>query len=337
MDRTLTPQNRLTRRSLLVGSAALGSLALLPACATAAETELPTAKVVLLGTQGGPNANLKRSECASALQVGEALFLVDCGYGTRRSMREAGLDIYAVDAIMLTHLHDDHTADLVAILTHLATQTRRRDLTIYGPPGTNAMVEAVRGVLTPNATIRIADEQRHPSMLDFIKSQEITAGGPVVEQKGVTVTCAENTHYPMTEGEEGRPLSFGYRFDWGRSVVFSGDTSYSTRLAELAKGADVFVCEVIETVAMRQAFDAMVANGAFDGVAEGVWQHIVDTHSTPQQVGRMATEAGVGKVVLNHFAPGGLNELPDETYMRGVGETYAGPVVVGRDGMEVTI
>jgi ribonuclease BN (tRNA processing enzyme) len=337
MFRTLSPELRPTRRTVLAGAAVLGGMAFLPAYATAAGATVPNARLVLLGTQGGPNANLTRSETASALQVNGALFLIDCGYGTRRGMMQAGIDIYALDAIFLTHLHDDHTADLSAILTHLATQTRRRALTVYGPPGTNAMVEAVRSVLAPNAAIRIADEQRDPAMLSFIKSVEVAPGAPFLEYAGVTVTCAENSHYPRAAADPDRPLSFGYRFDWGRSVVFSGDTSYSPRLVELAKGADVFVCEVLEPVAMRQAFDAMVAGGAFAGVEEGVWEHILGTHATPAQVGRMAAEAGVGKVVLNHFAPGALNELPDSTYQQGVGQNYSGPVVVGKDGMAVEI
>ena len=121
------------------------------------------------------------------------------------------------------------------------------------------------------------------------------------------------------------------------SIVFSGDTTYSEKLVALADGADVFVCEVLEPVAMRRAFDALVAGGAFAGAEEGVWRHMVDTHATPEQVGRMAAQAGVGRVVLTHLAPGALLNVPDSTYTAGVAEHFGGPVLVAEDGMVVPI
>ena len=76
---------------------------------------------------------------------------------------------------------------------------------------------------------------------------------------------------------------------------------------------------------------------AFAGAEEGVWRHMIDTHATPAQVGRMAAEAGVGRVVLTHLAPGALLDVPDSTYTEGVTEHFSGPVLVATDGMLVAI
>lgn len=111
----------------------------------------------------------------------------------------------------------------------------------------------------------------------------------------------------------------------------SGDTGYSTGLVALAKGADVLVCEAMEVAAMRQAFDGMVARGMYTDNPEGVWNHIVATHTPLDVAGRMASEAGVRTLVLTHIIPGALGPLPDETYLAPVRKTFRGEVVVGRD------
>ncbi len=337
----------LTRRSILAGAVALP----LAACVSGAQARpqartsgsSATAELILLGTQGGPNYGPSRSESANALRVGENLFLIDCGYGTLASMVAAGLHHQDVDAIFLTHLHDDHSSDLFAILTHMATQGRGRDVVIYGPAGTQAYVDGLRAGLTPNATIRTLDEARPAGFLDFIHAVEVAEGAIAIRESGMRVSAAQNTHYPTSIDGLETQQSFAYRFDWGQhpassaSIVFSGDTTYSEKLVALADGADVFVCEVLEPVAMRRAFDALVAGGAFAGAEEGVWRHMVDTHATPEQVGRMASQARVGRVVLTHLAPGALLNVPASTYTAGVAEHFGGPVLVAEDGMVVPI
>ncbi len=337
---TIDTNSAVSRRSLLGFAAALP----LAACVSPMQSraQASSAELVLLGTQGGPNFGPSRSESANALRVvgedgGEHLFLIDCGYGTLASMVAAGMRHEDVDAIFITHLHDDHSSDLYGILTHMATQGRAHDVVVYGPVGTHTYVQGIRDAMGPNATIRTLDEARPAGFLDFIKSVEVHEGDVPIREAGISVTCAENTHYPTYIDGLETQKSYAYRFDWGQSIVFSGDTTYSEKLVTLARDADVFVCEVLEPVSMRRAFDAMVASGAFAGAEEGVWRHMVDTHASPGQVGQMATEAGVGRVVLTHLAPGALLDVPDSTYSEGVAARFSGPVLVAVDGMIVSI
>lgn len=337
----ISARRELQRRTFLATSCAVICNSLILSTAVGATSksvaEQPAGMLVLLGTQGGPNFTPERGETASALLVGESLFLIDCGYGALAALYRAQLDLQTLNAICLTHLHDDHTADLISILTHLATRGRTRDLVVYGPKGTNALISAALAVMTPNAEIRQADEHRPVSFLSFIRSVEMEPGQTHPVDPAVRISCAENTHYPaVIEGLETQG-SLSYRFDWGKSVVFSGDTTYSENLVALATGADVFVCEVLEPVAMRTAFERMVAGGAFAGVDVAVWRHMLDTHASPEQVGMMAAAAGVNRVVLNHLAPGTLLELPEAVFMRAVGELFHGPITVGHDGMTIAI
>jgi hypothetical protein len=101
-----------------------------------------------------------------------------------------------------------------------------------------------------------------------------------------------------------------------------------------AQGADVLVCEAMHVAATRASFDERVKAGAYADNPEGIWAHIVGAHTPLEDAGRMAREAGVKTLVLNHIIPGGWNpELDDEFYRREAARQFGGNIIVGRDGL----
>ncbi|MBK9251440.1 MAG: MBL fold metallo-hydrolase [Proteobacteria bacterium] len=327
--------NHCSRRQMLLGLA--GGATLLAATGKAAESSIGP-KLLLLGTQGGPNFNATRGETASAVLLDGRIFMVDCGYGALGALVRANLNYRDVDHVFLTHLHDDHAADLVALLGHQWTGGRVTPTTVHGPAGTRRLVDAAIRYNQVNEEIRLVDEARSVRVASMFRSHEVSATNQptqVLRAGDLTVRAVQNTHYPAATLRRVSHRSLALRFDArGRSVVFSGDTAYSPALVELARGADMLVCEAMHVAATRRGFDERVAAGAYADNPEGIWQHIVDTHTPLDVAGRMAREAGVGTLVLNHIIPGGWNpELDDEFYRREVAREFAGRIIVGRDGM----
>jgi ribonuclease BN (tRNA processing enzyme) len=296
-------------------------------------------RLVLLGTQGGPNFNTERNECSSAVVVDGQVYMVDCGYGALGALRESGLGFRDVDNIFLTHLHDDHTADLPALLSHQWTDGRVDPALVIGPYGTEAMVAAALEFSRANTIIRLADEGRSVRPTDIFSARDIeatTAPLEVFADEHVTVTSVENTHFPESAKAQVPYRAVSYRFDSAnRSITISGDTAPSENLVRLATGSDVFVCETIEVSTMRASFDRRVAAGAYADNPEGIWKHIVETHTSTEEAGRMAAEAGVGLLVLTHLVPGALDDVSDEIYLQGVRRHFDGEVIVGRDLMVI--
>jgi len=298
-------------------------------------------RLVLLGTQGGPNVNLQRAQNAQAIVVDGRPYLVDCGYGAVRNLVAAGLGYTQVGSIFLTHLHDDHTSDLPALLSLQWTGSRSQPTDVYGPYGTGALVEAAVAFAKANADIRRVDEERTARPESMFHGHDlpatVTAAQAFADDR-LTVRTIENTHFPERSKAKMAYRAIAYRFEArGRSIVISGDTAYSKNLVELARGADLFVCEAMDqsiyesTVARaKAAADAGNANA-------GVLRHVADTHSTTSDVGRMAAEANVKTVVLTHLLPGsnraGTTEFPDSNYIDGVRQHFSGEVIVGRDLM----
>jgi ribonuclease BN (tRNA processing enzyme) len=285
--------------------------------------------LLLLGTQGGPGINLARGEAGNAVIVDGQPYVVDCGYGTLRALVQAGIRPAEVASIWLTHLHNDHTTDVAAILSHQMTGGRPPSTTVFGPFGTADLVKGAIAFFKGDVEIRIVDEGRAVRPESLFKGRDLEASATPIEvyrDERVTVKAVENAHYP----ERAKA-----RFDTPtRSIVFSGDTAPSAGLVELARNADLFVCE-----AMDVAQHARLAEQARQAIAAGnensVARHVAETHSTTEDVGKMAAEAKVKTVVLSHLLPGGNNDLPETAYIDAVRRHFDGQVIVGRDGLRL--
>jgi ribonuclease BN (tRNA processing enzyme) len=297
-------------------------------------------RLVLLGTRGGPGIDLTRSQTASAVVVDGVPYLVDCGYGTLRQLVASRVGYLRVGQVFLTHLHDDHTADLPALLSFQWTNNRAETTEVFGPYGTGRLVEAAIASFRGNVEIRTIDEGRvrKPEALYHGHDIDVSATPvQVFKDERVTVTAIENTHFPARSTARMPHRALALRFDTReRSIVFSGDTAYSANIVKLAKGADLFVCEIMDDGIHTQMLERAKAAAA-QGNTESIFRHIAETHSAPADVARMASEAGVHGVVLNHLLPGvsppnGL-DYATSAFIDGVRKGYTGEVIVGQDLM----
>lgn len=295
--------------------------------------------LILLGTQAGPGVGLNRSQTASIVLAGGQPYMVDCGYGAVRGLVQAGFRIAEVTNLFVSHLHNDHTADIAALLSLKWTggQANIQPTTVWGPPGTQSMVEGAIAFFRGDNEIRTVDEGRTVKAETVFKGRDLAAPKvtEVFKDERVTVQAIENTHFPDRAKAKMAHRSFAYRFNApDRSIVFSGDTAYSPGLVELARGADVFVCEAMTMASQRQ----MQGRQQGAGNTESVGRHVLETHSSTEDVGRMASEAKVKTVVLYHLlgAPNGQRGgSPEEAFIPDVKKHFDGPVILGTDQMRM--
>ena len=317
-------------------------------------------KLVLLGTAGGPPPSAGRRGVASALVVGDRAYLVDAGYGTVRTLFQAGLRIADLEQVLITHMHSDHITDLFNLVwlnrsnLHLA-----RPLSIHGPgsagrlptmtkplplvdpdrppPGTSDLLAGLFGAYAYEINIRTAEDSDPTDIRGFLAAHDVLpppgAGAtpdntapamapfPVFEDARVKVSAILVPHGPVFP-------SFAYRFDTeDGAVVFSGDTGYSSNVARIADGADILVHEAIDLDALgRAGLDTPVLR-----------DHMLHAHTTAQDVGRVATSAQAKRVVLTHLVPGDPRLVDDSGWERSVRSTYSGPVVVGHDLVQLGV
>ena len=274
--------------------------------------------MVILGTAGGPTPKPNRFPAAYALVVDADVYLVDAGNGVAQQLARAGIGINRVRHIFISHHHSDHDADVGTVALLAWATNPQLPVSVWGPAPIRAQMAAYREYARFDIDTRTADEGR-PDFDAMTRVVEFNEEGLLLDDGKVKVRCVRNLHPPIRE-------SYALRFDTpDRSVAFSGDTTYSPSVVALAKGADVLVHEVM----YLPALDALIAS---EPNAKTLREHLLASHSTPEQVGRVATEAGVGTLVLSHFVPGGPM-VADETWLAAVRPHFSGRIVIAHDLM----
>jgi ribonuclease BN (tRNA processing enzyme) len=309
------------RRRLVLGSA-LSSLAL-SATWNRARAELPSrhTRLILLGTGGGPTPKKNRSAPAQVILVDGVAYVVDCGNGVGRQLALAGVKFSAIRDVFITHQHSDHNADYGNLLLLAWESDLTHPVDTWGPPPLAKMTKAFLELNDYDIRIRTADEGRVP-FAPLIVPHEISAPGVVMQDERVKVTAALVQHPPVVP-------AFALRFDTAeRSIVISGDTAPSDNLVALAKGADVLVHEVMHLPSLEKLI-------ASEPNAVRLKEHLLAAHTSCEDVGRIATAAGVRTLVLSHFVPGGYPYLEDAVWLDAVRPYFAGEIIVGRDLLEV--
>jgi len=330
----MTGNDGMGRRAFVAaGTAALAGMALTGREASSAaepgrKRGRAASRLILLGTGGGPIPRPNRSAPATAIVVGDATWIVDCGNGVARQMALAGLPLGSIRGICITHHHSDHNADYGTLLLLAWTGGLDARVDTYGPPPLAEMTRQFLAMSDTDIRARMAEAGR-PPLAPLIAPHEIGgAGADTVievaarEEAGVRITAVRVEHPPLA-------TALAYRFDCpDRSIVISGDTRPSAALVELARGADVLVHEVMHVPAL----EALIARAPSP---RALREHLLASHTTTEQVGKLATEAGVGTLVLSHLVPGGPPVLADEVWRDAVRPHFAGELVVGRDLLEL--
>jgi ribonuclease BN (tRNA processing enzyme) len=245
-------------------------------------------RLTILGSSGGYPAP-GRACSGYLIRTRNTTLWVDCGTGTLDAvLRHASLS--EIDAILLSHLHPDHWTDL-PIALHQKAVTRTRDATgpipVLGPAGWPAGTGVAAQWFSDDRNIFISDTLND----------------------GKAFSIGEIRVQPCRV-EHGMPV-FAFRFSADvRSLVYSADTRPCAQLLELARDADLFLCETTLPAGEETAISM-----------------------NPEQAGRLAASAGVRELVLTHLLPG---IVPDDSCSEAA-RHFNGPVSYADPGRTFVI
>jgi len=245
-------------------------------------------EIIVLGS-GTSVPHPDRKAPAHLVKAGDTALLLDAGSGCSTSMVAAGVHMGRLDALFLSHFHPDHTADLVPLLFCLANPV--------GPVRTRD--------LPLFGPVGLKDHHRALQTVygRWIRPREAEVVLGEL-RPGDRVTVGDVTVSAFPARHSGHALVYRVEAE-GRVLCYSGDTEPCDGVLEAARGADLLLCEC--------------ALGESDKVRG---------HMRPSDVGRLASRAGCGRVVLCH-----LYGHPDPDDRVGiVKRQYAGPVELAVDG-----
>ena len=285
------------------------------------ERQGPRTRLILLGTGGGPRPRKNSSAAAQVVLANDVAYVVDCGDGVARQLVAAGVPLTTLRHIFITHHHSDHNADygnLILLAWAVGLHTR---VDTWGPPPLEEMTRLFFKMNAYDIKIRIADEGRSP-LVPLVHVHELSRGGLVMRDENVKVTAAL-VHHPLVVP------AFAYRFDAAdRSLVISGDTAPSEKLITLAQGADVLVHEAM----YLPAIDRLVARVPS---AATLKKHLMASHTSAEDAGRVAQAAGVKTLVLSHLVPSDDPAVTDDMWIDAARVHFRGRVILGKDLLEI--
>jgi len=307
------------RRQFLIGAGATAAYFSIPPLSFSQNSRT---RLVLLGTKGGPRVGeAGRSNPATLILINNVPYVIDCGYGTTRRLIEANVALDQLRYIFITHHHSDHNLEFGALVYSAWITGKPIRVDAFGPIGLRKMAADFFRYEKFDIDTRIVDEGR-PDPRKLITVHEFNRAGLVMQNQDVKITTCRVRHPPITQ-------SYAYRFDAkDRSIVISGDTAYSPELAELARGADVLVHEVMYLPGVEKLVSRLPN-------AKRLRAHLMAAHTLPEDVGRVAAQAGVKTLVLTHFVPGDDASITDEQWSEGVRKYFKGQIIVGKDLMEI--
>jgi ribonuclease BN (tRNA processing enzyme) len=257
--------------------------------------DAPT-RVTILGS-GTCVPSLERSACAVLIKTGRAVIVMDCGPGTMRRLVETETAVTDVTHLFFSHFHPDHTGELATFIfaNKYPDQSRRRlPLTLIAGNGFSTFFKHYRSVY--GHWIDLPPDRFSLVELD-------AAGVDAGEFADFSVAALPVAHNPES-------LAYKITGADGKTIVYSGDTDVSENLVELARGADLLICEA--------AFPA---------------EHKVPGHLTPPEAGLIAVRAGVRSLVLTHFYP----ECDPVDMIAQCRQAWSGPLTMAEDLMSIDL
>lgn len=238
---------------------------------------------------------LKRSACSLLMETGRSKLLFDCGPGTMRRLLEAGVEIYDISFIFLSHFHPDHSSELIPFLfanKYPDISRRKIPLTLAAGRGFSDFFQGLKKVYKdwielPSSLFNIIEmDNKNPDFKVFDDFKLNTM--------------------PVEHNDES--IAFRITNDSGVSAVYSGDTDYSENLIKLSKDANLLICE-------SALPDALKVKG----------------HLTPSLAGKIAEQADVKNLVLTHFYP----ECEQADIKQECSKTYSGSLFLAQDLMKI--
>jgi len=253
-------------------------------------------KVTILGS-GSFIESLDHFGPGYLLEVDDKKILIDAGSGITLQLLKKRIRTSDLDYIFVTHLHADHTLELVQLMMTYYIPVRHRGVEksktvrIIGPKGIKKFIDNLLTI------------HNHEKAIDF-EGFEIGEFDSKMEFDSFNVTPFPIEHLGLDANS--------YRFEHdGKSVAFTGDASDCQGVRDLAKNVDLLICDSSNSKERKP-----------DKV-----------HLNTQEIADIATEGNVKKVILSHLLPDGFGkDLVSE-----VKETFSGEVILANDLMEIKL
>jgi len=286
---------------------------------------------------GTPLPDLTMAGACTAVIAGGKLLVFDVGEGAPKTLASMGLRPGRIAAVFLTHFHSDHIAGLgsLALQRNLGDQIDT-SMRLIGPAGIEQIAAGFNLAFGQDHRYRIA---HHTSLSVSPHVFELVADPFDVPEDGIlTEVYRDDTTVVRAFRVPHGPVdsAVGYRIEHaGMSVVISGDTEMSDNLARAARDTNLLVHEATNADMLAEIEAAARSDGQH--VLTTIMHDVPSYHATPVEAATVAHSAGAQALAFTHMIPPLPKKFLEGPFLRGVEDQFAGPVIVLRDGVLLSL
>jgi len=295
-------------------------------------------QITLLGTSGMIPTK-ERNVSGVFLSYKNEGILFDCGEGTQRQLKKAGINLSKVTKICITHWHGDHVLGLPGLIQSLGASDYTKTLELCGPTGTKEFMKNMEKAFVFDRRINMNITEVKQGMVwdtkDFIIEcapmihRTTCVGYAFVEKDTRKINMAKVKKLGIPAGphigklQEGKTITFKGKkispntvssMKKGRRVCFITDTRPNKGCYLLAKDADLLICESTYKSDLEEKAKEY-------------------THLTAVEAGQIASQAGAKKLVLTHFSA----RYKDEQELEADARTVFDNTFAGKDLMKINL
>lgn len=268
-------------------------------------------RITFCGTSAG-NPYPARACAGIVLENDGRLVMLDCGHGSVREAQRAGIDVPSIEAVFISHLHQDHAVDLAQLMSIFRRVPKPMPV-IYGPPHAT--------ILTAAATAYV-EVMPHSTRTELPNTVDLHPGDER-EAIGYEVRSEETPHDPNVR-------AFVRRFQaHGKTVVYSGDTQPNPdTFVPLSEEVDILIHEAFSDAGLER----YVARRPPD-LRETFQARFYHRHSEVRRVAAIARDAGARRLALTHLLP--TEDIDD--LRKQAAAIFPGELIAAHDGLVLEI
>ena len=286
-----------------------------------------TLKVVVCGSRS-PLPSPGRAEACILIEAGDDIYIFDIGNGSMNNLTQYQVPWPNVKAVLITHMHSDHIADLPDAHLQSWIQGRNSPLMVYGPEGINTVTKGFELAYSADYQYRNehhGDEMLPMSIAGFNAIQIMDNQLIPNDTPGLEILPFVVDHYPVNS-------AFGFKVSYkGRTVVISGDTINDGSVQKYSQDVDLLVHSAISIDLVERMREVAPLAQLYEILFD-----IQDYHTTIKEAGEIARDANVKHLLIYHAIPTPQNKIMEDVFFRplvGVFDDY----MLSDDGTRVIL
>ena len=264
-------------------------------------------QILFLGTSSMVPTK-ERNQNGILISYGSERILIDCGEGTQRQLKIAGVSLTKITKILISHWHGDHVLGLPGLIQSMSAAGYEKTLKIYGPKGTKKFMKKMFEVFLFDKRIDLKIYE--------VKSGKFFVGEYIILEAGPLDHSIETLGYNIIEKDK-RKINLKFvkkvgipegpllgKLQDGKSIVWKGKKIDVNKSTYIVKGKKVTI--ISDTVPCKEAdilaknSDLLICESTYASNLENKGEEY--GHMTSKQAAELANRSNTKKLVLTHFS-----------------------------------